>query len=241
MSSLWHAADGARHGVEIALGFGFACSRPGTGPRRRLSGGQVLTPPADLRDPALAASLESGWGLTVAAMTYRAVGWGSHHWDVTGTDRQRWFVTVDELENKRHSESEPLAAGFGRLRGALAAAGDLQACGRPFVVAPVPARDGEPLTRVGGRFGVAVYPFIDGQSFEWGEFTSPEHRLGVLGMLAAVHAAPAAARRNALTDDFAVPCRDAVEAACDGAGVIADCGPASPIREIRCGRTAAGC
>jgi hypothetical protein len=185
----------------------------------------MLTPPADLPGPALAASLEGSWGLAVAAMTYRAVGWGSHHWEVTGTDGRRWFVTADELENKRLSESEPLAAGFGRLRGALATAMDLRGCGYPFVVAPVAARDGEPLARVGSRFGVAVYPFIDGQSFEWGEFSSPAHRLGVLDMLAAVHAAPAAACRNALADDFAVPYRDAVEAACDSAAVIADCGP----------------
>ena len=60
---------------------------------------------------------------------------------------------------------------------------DLRACGAAFVVAPVPARDGEPLTRVNDRFGVAVYPFADGQSFDGGEFSSPAHRLSVLGLL----------------------------------------------------------
>jgi hypothetical protein len=37
-------------------------------------------------------------------------------------------------------------------------------------MAPVPACDGGPLARVRGRFGVAVYPFVDGPGFEWGEF-----------------------------------------------------------------------
>jgi spectinomycin phosphotransferase/16S rRNA (guanine(1405)-N(7))-methyltransferase len=78
---------------------------------------------------------------------------------------------------------------------------------------------------VGGRFGVAVYPFISGQSFEWGEFPSPGYRLEVLRMLTAVHTAPAAASRHALADDFAVPHRDELEAACDPAGDAADCGP----------------
>jgi spectinomycin phosphotransferase/16S rRNA (guanine(1405)-N(7))-methyltransferase len=102
---------------------------------------------------------------------------------------------------------------------------DLRACGAAFVVAPVPARDGEPLTRVNDRFGVAVYPFADGQSFDWGEFSSPAHRLSVLGLLVDTHTAPSAASRRALADDFAVPYRDELEAACAPAGEVADCGP----------------
>jgi len=181
----------------------------------------MLTPPADLSEAALEQALAEGWGISVTAARYRAVGWGSHHWDVTSAPGARWFVTVDELENKRLSRREPLAAGFRRLR----AATDLRDVGAVFVVAPVPADDGEPLARVGDRFAAAVYPFIDGQSFEWGEFSSPEHRRGVLGLVAAVHSAPAAARRRALADDFAVPHRDELEAACDPGGEPPGCGP----------------
>jgi aminoglycoside phosphotransferase (APT) family kinase protein len=170
-------------------------------------------------------ALERSWGITAASMDYRAVGWGSHHWDVTDAAGARWFVTVDELENKRLSEREPLAAGFGRLRASLAAARDLRDCGLAFVVAPVPARDGEPLAWAGDRFSIAVYPFVDGRSFDWSEFSSPEHRLGVLGLLAEMHTAPATASRNALADDFTVPQRDALEAACDPASDTADVGP----------------
>ena len=128
-------------------------------------------------------ALGRSWGMAVTSMEYRPVGWGSHHWAVADAAGTRWFVTVDELENKRLSASEPLDAGFARLRSALEAAMDLRACGAAFVVAPVPARDGEPLTRVNDRFGVAVYPFADGQSFDGGEFSSPAHRLSVLGLL----------------------------------------------------------
>ncbi|MGI8447810.1 MAG: hypothetical protein ACR2MP_11655, partial [Streptosporangiaceae bacterium] len=80
--------------------------------------------------------------------------------------------------------------GFRRLRAALSAATDLRECGRTFAVAPVPARDGEPLARVSSGFAVAVYPFVDGQSFEWAEFSSSEHRMAVLGLVAAMHTAP---------------------------------------------------
>jgi spectinomycin phosphotransferase/16S rRNA (guanine(1405)-N(7))-methyltransferase len=185
----------------------------------------VLTPPDGLPEAALVPALGRSWGMAVTSMEYRPVGWGSHHWAVTDAAGMRWFVTVDELENKRLSASEPLDAGFARLRSALEAAMDLRACGAAFVVAPVPARDGEPLTRVNDRFGVAVYPFADGQSFDGGEFSSPAHRLSVLGLLVDTHTAPLAASRRALADDFAVPYRDELEAACAPAGEVADCGP----------------
>jgi spectinomycin phosphotransferase/16S rRNA (guanine(1405)-N(7))-methyltransferase len=187
--------------------------------------GQVLTPPDGLSETALVSVLARSWGMTITSMEYRAVGWGSHHWEVADAAGPHWFVTVDELENKRLSARETLEAGFARLRASLAAAMDLRVCGRTFVVAPVPTRDGEPLARVNGRFGVAVYPFVAGQSFDWGEFSSAAHRLSLLRLLVDVHTAPPAASRHALADDFAVPQRDELEAACAPDGDVADCGP----------------
>lgn len=185
----------------------------------------MKTWPADLPEHLLVSALARGWGLTVASMTYRPVGFGSHHWDVLDAAGTRWFVTADELENKRHWLGEPLAAAFGRLRASLAAASDLRDCGAAFVVAPVPTADGEPLAREHDRFGVALYPFVDGQSFEWGEFSTPAHRRGMLDLVVATHMAPAVAARRAMADDFAVPHRDDLEAALGSAGYVAACGP----------------
>jgi hypothetical protein len=204
----------------------------------------MLTPPDRLPEAALAAALGRWWGIPVASAEYRPVGWGSHHWAVTDARGSQWFVTADELENKQVSEREPLDAAFGRLRASLAAATDLRDSGAAFVVAPVRTTDGEPLVRVNNAFGVAVYPLLDGQSFDWGEFCSAEHRLGVLRLVAAVHTAPATARRRALADDFVVPHRREVEAAFDPASDVADRGPyalrasllvrryAAPIRQL---------
>lgn len=185
----------------------------------------MLVPPDDLSEAALVSALQRSWGMTVSSIEYRAVGWGSHHWEVVDTAGSRCFVTADDLDKRRRSAGEPPAAAFGRLRASLAAARDLSDCGRSFVVAPVPAGDGEPLARAGDRFAVALYPFIEGQNFEWGEFTAPGHRLGVLGLVTAMHTAPAAASRHALPDDFIVPQRDDLEAACDPARHVPDCGP----------------
>jgi hypothetical protein len=81
----------------------------------------MLTPPDGMPESALAAALGRWWGIGVASVQYRPVGWGSHHWEVGDAAGSRWFVTVDELENRRLSAREPLAAGFGRLRASLAA------------------------------------------------------------------------------------------------------------------------
>lgn len=185
----------------------------------------MLTPPDGLSEDVLASELARSWGLAAASMAYRAVGFGSHHWEVVDAVGIRWFVTVDELETRRHWLGEPLDAAFDRLRASLSAARDLLDCGRAFVVAPVPARDGEPFVRAADRFGVALYPFVDGQSFAWGEFSTPAHRYGVLGLIVAVHTAPAAAWRHAAADDFAVPHRDELESALGSAAVAAGAGP----------------
>jgi spectinomycin phosphotransferase/16S rRNA (guanine(1405)-N(7))-methyltransferase len=174
----------------------------------------VLTPPDDLPDEALLDTVDRAWGVSGGSVEYRPVGFGSHHWELRAGDA-RWFLNADELEVKRHTAGELLEAAYGRLRAALAAACDLRAHGRPFVVAPLPARDGEPLVRV-GRFGVALYPFVDGRGFDWGLFDDPEHRDAMLRMVVGVHTAPAEARRRARAEDFAVPYRDELEAALAG-------------------------
>jgi spectinomycin phosphotransferase/16S rRNA (guanine(1405)-N(7))-methyltransferase len=184
----------------------------------------MLSPPDGLPEQALVSELASSWDLTTASMAYRPVGFGSHHWEVADAAGTRWFAAVDELENKRHRRSESLAVAFSRLRASLATATSLRANGCAFVVAPVPTLDGEPMTRTGDRFGVALYPFIDGQSFAWGDFSAAGHRRAVLDLVLAVHCAPAAARRHAWRDDFAIPHRDEMEAAIYSAG-LADCGP----------------
>jgi spectinomycin phosphotransferase len=185
----------------------------------------VLTAPRDLDEGALACVLERAWGIRVASMTYRPVGWGSHHWEVADSGGERWFVGVDELETKRFTGSESLDGGFRRLRASLWSAVELADAGREFVVAPVPesVNDRGPVVRLGSRFAVAVYPFVDGRSFAWGDGDTPEWRLAMVGMVAGVHNAPTRARRHALTDDLTVPFRDGLEAACGGE--VTDSGP----------------
>src|SRR5258705_8143267 len=125
----------------------------------------MLSPPDDLAPAALADALVRAWAVSVATMQYRPLGWGSHHWEVVDAGGGRWFVTVDDLRHKRHTRDEPLDVAFGRLRASLGAAIALR---HPFVVAPMSDATGEPVARIGDRFAVALYPFVAGESFEWG-------------------------------------------------------------------------
>jgi len=187
----------------------------------------VLTQPEGLTNDMLARVLSDGWGLTVASIGYLAVGFGSHHWEVVDADAVRWFVTADDLDLKQESAGEPDAAAFGRLRAALATALDLRDCGATFVIAPVPTRVGQPLALTSRRMGVALYPYVDGQSFSWGDFSTPAHRRGVLDLIVALHTAPAGPRRHAMAEDFAVPHRDELKLACDHIGTGWASGPSA--------------
>jgi spectinomycin phosphotransferase len=185
----------------------------------------VLTPPPQLSDDVLIDVLARQWDLAVASLSYRPVGFGSHHWEVVEVNGTRWFVTVDDLEPKRTGDGEPVDAAFDRLAASLATAIELRKSGRRFVAAPIPTRRGEPVARVDGRFAVALYPFIDGQSFTWGDFPTPEHRHAVFDLIVSIHAAAPAIARHAIADDFAVPRRAELEAAFDRANDVGDCGP----------------
>src|ERR1700722_6651634 len=178
----------------------------------------MLVPPdglcLDLLPPAIAA----GWGIDVGALDYLALGWGSHHWATSDVAGRRWFVTVDELDAKRWSERESLDEGFGRLSASLSVAVELARHGLAVAVGPVPALAGEPVIRLGERFSIGLYPFVTGESFGWGQFSSPAHRLATLELVIAVHTAPLAAGRLARPDGRTLAFRDALGAPMAAAG-----------------------
>jgi spectinomycin phosphotransferase len=140
----------------------------------------VLSPPNGFTDEDLVEALAEHWDVAASSVTYRAVGFGSHHWSVD----DRWFATIDEDPD------------FARLSAALRCAADV-----PVAIAPIPTRVGEPLART-GRFAVAIYPFIVGKHYDFGGFSDSAHRRATLDMVVAVHRTPP---NHAFTEDFATP------------------------------------
>jgi hypothetical protein len=189
----------------------------------------VRTRPAEVSDRALAGVLADRWSIDVDALSYRPLGFGSHHWELR-EGRRRWFLTVDDLDAKRRLAKDGRAAALARLRAALATARDLADAGLHFVVAPVPADDGAIVVGVDGRFVAALYPYIEGRASEGGDFASLSERLAVLDLVTQVHAAES---RHALADDLSIAMDDQLHGAIDDLGKAWDSGPyAEPARRL---------
>lgn len=169
----------------------------------------MLTEPADLDRAELTAAVERHWALRGLRLEYLPVGFGGHHWRAG-----RWFVTVDDLA-AGHQPGPDTDASFEALDRAYRTAAALRAeAGLEFVVAPVADSDGEVIRRLGDRYAVTVFPFVDGESSTWGPYETAEERRTMSAVLARLHAVtpqlPAGLPR---VEGFAVPARAAFEEA----------------------------
>jgi Phosphotransferase enzyme family len=195
----------------------------------------MLAPPKGLTEESLAATLARGWGIEVAGLEYRALGFGSHHWEVVEAGGARWFVTVDDLAQRRNTERETNAQVQARLAAGIGAARTLRNTSTDFefIVAPVPSLDGAVLLPAGEGFCTTVYPLLEGESFSWGPFRYDDQLAAVLAMLIAVHRAPLGRTAGAPVEDFRVQRRDVLEQALDEGAEAADRGPFSlPLAEL---------
>lgn len=142
--------------------------------------------PENLRNETLSRGL-AAYGIAPTALTYAPVGFGDHHWNVTGDDGRDWFVTVSDLEHKAHCGPDAATAGTG-LRRAMDTALTLRARdGLEFVVAPVAATDGSSVVPLGERYALTVFPHVAGRTGEFGDRLDDADRDRVLGLLARLH------------------------------------------------------
>ncbi|MBL7257362.1 phosphotransferase [Actinoplanes sp. LDG1-01] len=130
------------------------------------------------------------------------MGFGGYHWAAHDPDGARWFVTVD------------VRADHERLERAL---GTAVALGLPFVLAPVPARDGRATRRLASGHTLSVYPLVDGVAGDFGPHPAAE-RERVLDLLIALHRATPSIAAIPLRTDLRLPGRAELEAALDDLG-----------------------
>jgi spectinomycin phosphotransferase len=151
--------------------------------------------PEEFEPDALAGFLADGWWFDVEAADYAPVGGGSYHWVVRDQAGTRGFVTVDDLDRKPWF-GDTRDSVFEGLKGAFDTALALRDSGLDFVVAPTPTSAGETVRRIGPRYTIALFPFVDGQAGRFGEYEADE-RTAILAMLAELHRAtpPVSARR----------------------------------------------
>ena len=142
-------------------------------------------PADDIDERELARVLAGGWGLAAAGLCYAAVGFGDHHWELTGTSGGRWFITVAGLAGGWRGTGP--AEGLADLRAALGTVTALHQAGLDFAVAPVPTRDGQPLAPLGPRHAVAVFPWLDGEAGHFGDPLPADGQLTLITLLACLH------------------------------------------------------
>ncbi|WP_214415414.1 phosphotransferase [Sphaerisporangium fuscum] len=131
----------------------------------------------------------AAWGVADARLEYAPVGFGDYHWTAAGDGDRRWFVTVADLAHKTHCGVGAEAA-FDGLRRAMDTAAALRdEAGLDFVVAPLPDAGGETLRRLGERYAVSVFPFVDGVAGDFGRALTPAERAPIIDLLAELHRA----------------------------------------------------
>ncbi|GAA2434517.1 hypothetical protein GCM10010191_56230 [Actinomadura vinacea] len=135
------------------------------------------------------------WGIDAVPLQYAPVGFGDYHW-IAG--ERQWFVTVADI-----------GEGFAGLRSAMDTAWALR--GLEFVVAPLRTVHGETVRRLGERYAISVFPFVDGDSGEFGQVLAAEQRILVLDMLAELHRTAPPSSTPVLRPEF--PGRDDLEQA----------------------------
>ena len=138
--------------------------------------------PDDFETETLVGSLADGWDIHVVTLDYAAVGGGSYHWVATDSSGTRAFVTVDDLDTKPWL-GDTRDATFEGLTHAFDTAHALHDRGLDFVLAPTLGTQGETSRRIGPRYAIAVFPFVDGRAGEFGRYT-PAERARVYEMLA---------------------------------------------------------
>jgi spectinomycin phosphotransferase len=149
----------------------------------------VRLAPSDLGQAQLADVLRHAWGLDVAALEYVAIGGGSHHWRALVQGGARLWLSVDDLFDKPFLGGMPSTV-LAELQRAFQLARALVDDARlEFVVAPLPRRSGAILQQVGERYALAVYPFLDGATFAFGQALPDFERQQLLNCLIRLHAA----------------------------------------------------
>ena len=183
----------------------------------------MFTRPDELTDTDIVRCVADGWGLRAKEVEYAAVGFGSHHWHVS-SDRNRWFLNVDDLDARPRRVEQTRVDASHRLSAALTVARSLCDGGLDFVVAPVRNRNQGVVHPIDDRYVAALYEYVDGESHSWSPYPTRADRLAVLDRIIAIHTSnieTSLPRR----DDFTIPGRDQLETALTEADRPWACGP----------------
>ena len=187
--------------------------------------------PDGIDEHELSCALHDHWGLVPARFGYLPVGFGDHHWDLTDSAGNRWFVTVAGLAGGWRGTGP--AAGYADLRAAMDTVTALAGTGLEFVLTPVPATGGRALAPLGSEHAITVFPYIDHASEDVGDEIPARERIALIDMLARLHNATPKVARTAPVRRPDLAARPVLEAALGELGQRWNGGPYSePARQL---------
>jgi spectinomycin phosphotransferase len=176
----------------------------------------VHTPaPKSLDDEKLRRTLSVAWGLAVGDIRYVPKGSGGYHWVAEAEDQCRYFLTVDDLDTKpwiadnQDRVFDGLAAAY-EAAWALGHQGELS-----FVVGPLRSRVSSIINRLSGQYSLAVFPFVEGKSGNWGDPLDPMVCDDLIRKLALMHGTVPASDLRLVRRPLTVPERPLLTAALD--------------------------
>jgi spectinomycin phosphotransferase len=167
--------------------------------------------PDGIDERELSCALQDHWGLAPARLSYLPVGFGDHHWDLTDSAGNRWFVTVAGLSGGWRGTGP--AAGYADLRAAMDTVIALTGAGLEFVLTPVPTTGGRALAPLGSEHAITVFPYIDHASEDVGDEIPAREPIALIDMLARLHNATPQAARTAPVRGPDLATRPVLEAA----------------------------
>jgi spectinomycin phosphotransferase len=168
--------------------------------------------PQDLNEERLLRALGE-WRIRASSLEYAPVGFGDHHWIARGDAGRKWFLTVADLELKGGRDAN---AALRSLGGAMDTAAALRDEGHlDFVVAPLRAAGGQTVRRLGPRYALSVFPFVEGSTGDADRPWASRDRGAVLELLAALHRQAPPVSVPML--DLGLSMRGLLESALDGA------------------------
>jgi hypothetical protein len=166
----------------------------------------MRTPPDIDRDQ-LESTLQTEWAIVPETLSHVALGFGSHNWNLTTVDGDRYFVKIDKLRGETDEAYRELERAFSTaltLR---------QVAGLDFVVAPIATIAGNSVARLNDEYAVSVFPMIDGRSGLFGDTREPAAEAEVKALLSRLHSNTHHVIDIAGTDEFAIEGRDFLESA----------------------------
>ena len=160
----------------------------------------MKTQPPDLGWEVIANALSLHWGIDDVSLTYVPLGFGSHHWVANEPCGRKWLVTIDDLRN--HHLADLPAAAFEALVVAFRTAVALRdMAGLRFVVGPMVNGNGGCVVRMDQHYAMVVFPHLDVEPSDFGEFRNLADRDDAMRLIGAVHNATSIVPLDALRRD----------------------------------------